>query len=133
MSRNRPTYLALVIVIITLGLLTRSSYLPDLIKSGFIATYAGDTLWAVMIYFMLCVGFPKWSAVRIALIALCFCYAIELSQLYQEDWLNQIRNTRLGALILGRGFLWSDFLCYSAGILLAYLFDSKVVTTRKNH
>ena len=131
MPRNRPTYLALVIVIITLGLLTRSSFMPQVLSGGFITTYAGDTLWAIMIYLILCVSFPKWFALRIALVALGFCYSIEFSQLYQADWLNQIRHTRLGALILGRGFLWSDFLCYSAGILLAYLFDSNVVTTRK--
>jgi hypothetical protein len=133
MPRNRPTYLALVIVIITLGLFTRSSFLPLIMKGGFIATYAGDTLWATMIYLIICVAFPKWSPFRIALIALGFCYAIEISQLYQQDWLNQIRNTRLGALILGRGFLWTDFLCYTVGIQLAYLFDSKVATTQKNH
>jgi hypothetical protein len=86
-----------------------------------------------MIYLIICVAFPKWSPFRIALIALGFCYAIEISQLYQQDWLNQIRNTRLGALILGRGFLWTDFLCYTVGIQLAYLFDSKVATTQKNH
>ena len=129
MPRNRPTYLALVIVIITLGLFTRSSYMPG----GFIATYAGDTLWAAMVYFMLCVAFPKWSPFRIALIALSFSYAIEISQLCQQDWLNQLRDTRLGGLILGRGFIWTDFLCYTVGVLLAYLFDSKVATTKKNH
>jgi hypothetical protein len=133
MSRNRPTYLALVIVIITLGLFTRSSFMPLAMKGGFIATYAGDTLWAAMVYFVVCVPFPKWSPLRIAMIALSFCYAIEISQLYQQDWLNQIRNTRLGALILGRGFLWSDFLCYTIGVQLAHLVDSKVVTTEKNH
>ena len=123
MSRNRPTYLALVIVIITLGLFTRSSFLPLAMKGGFIASYAGDTLWAAMVYFIVCVAFPKWSSLKIAIIALSFCYAIEISQLCQQDWINQIRNTRLGAHILGRGFLWSDFLCYTIGIQLAYLYD----------
>lgn len=133
MPRNRPTYLALVIVIITLGLFTRSSFLPLVMKGGFFASYAGDTLWAAMVYFIVCVAFPKWSPLKIAIIALSFCFAIEISQLYQQDWINQIRNTRLGALILGRGFLWTDFLCYTIGIQLAHLFDSKVVTTEKNH
>ncbi len=78
MPRNRPTYLALVIVIITLGLFSRSSFLPLMMKGGFIATYAGDTLWAAMVYFMVCVAFPKWSALKIAIVALSFCFAIEI-------------------------------------------------------
>ena len=132
MPRNRPTYLALVIVIITLGLFSRSSFLPLAMKGGFIATYGGDTLWAAMVYFIVCVACPKWSPLKIAIIALSFSYAIEISQLLQQDLLNQIRNTRLGALILGRGFLWTDFLCYTIGIQIAYLFDSKVASTNKN-
>ncbi|MGJ8656256.1 MAG: DUF2809 domain-containing protein [Akkermansiaceae bacterium] len=133
MPRNRPTYLALVIVTITLGLFTRSSFLPEFLKGGFIATYAGDALWASMVYFITCVIFHKSSPLKIAIIALTFSYAIEISQLYQADWINQIRYTRLGALILGRGFLWSDFLCYTIGVQLAYFVDSRVALAYKSH
>ncbi|WP_373330910.1 ribosomal maturation YjgA family protein [Salmonirosea aquatica] len=52
--------------------------------------------------------------------ALCVlvCYCIELSQLYQADWINTLRSTRLGGLVLGFGFLWSDLVCYFVGTLL---------------
>ncbi len=133
MLRNRFAYLILVVIIIALGLFTRSSFMPEMMRGGFITTYAGDALWAAMVYFMLCVVFPKWSPTRIAIIALSFSYAIEISQLCQQDWLNQIRHTRIGALILGRGFLWTDFLCYTAGVLLAFLFDSKVAPLSHSH
>ncbi len=131
MTRNRIAYLILVFFMIGVGLLTRSSYLPEMMRGGFITMYAGDALWAAMVYFMLCVVFPKLSPVKIAVIALSFSFAVEVSQLFQQDWLNQIRDTRIGKLVLGRGFLWSDFLCYTAGVLLAYLFDSKVASMAK--
>ena len=52
------------------------------------------------------------------MMALVFCYLIEVSQLYQGEWLNQIRRTTLGGLILGYGFLWRDLLSYTVGVLL---------------
>ena len=44
-----------------------------------------------------------------------FFYGIELSQLYHALWIDAIRNTTLGGLIIGFGFLWSDLVCYTIG------------------
>ena len=33
--------------------------------------------------------------------ALLFSYAIEFSQLYQAEWINALRHTALGGLVLG--------------------------------
>ena len=102
-------------------------------QGGFIATYAGDTLWATMIYLILCVMAPSWSPLRVALYALAFSFAIEFSQLNQQDWLNSLRKTRLGALVLGHSYLASDLVCYTVGVLIPYftensLFKSKPVS-----
>ena len=43
----------------------------------------------------------------------------EFSQLYRAPWIDAVRATRLGALVLGQGFLWSDLWCYAAGVTLA--------------
>jgi hypothetical protein len=51
------------------------------------------------------------------------CLLVEVSQLSSADWLVGLRSTRLGALVLGRGFVWSDLLCYAAGALSAGLGD----------
>lgn len=83
----------------------------------FIAEYSGDTLWALMIFLMFGFLFAKYSTARIALFAFIFSFGIEFSQLYQADWLNALRSTKFGGLILGYGFLWSDLLCYSIGII----------------
>ena len=108
---------------VLLGLASRHfrSVLP-----GFLATYAGDVLWAAMVYF----GAARiWNAARagqLALGATAFCFGIESSQLYQAPWINAIRATRLGGLVLGFGFLWSDMLCYFLGVALAAALDSVV-------
>lgn len=128
MKRNRQIYLSIVLLVITLGLFTRSSFMGE----GFFKDYAGDTLWAAMVYFGLCFFLPKWSPIKIAIVALCFSYAIEISQLNQEPWLNNIRSTKIGSLVLGRGFLWSDFLCYTTGVLLAYWMDRKLLKGRSS-
>ena len=113
-------YLALWILIVVLGLGSRtySDYLPL-----WVATYAGDTLWAAMVYWGISFLFPFTHLLRRATIALLFSYCIEVSQLYQADWINVIRGTTLGALVLGHGFLWSDMLCYTIGVGLTVLID----------
>src|SRR5580765_4710908 len=113
--RNRLFYFFIVAVIVILGLSSRrySYALP-----GFIAEYAGDTLWAMMVFFIFRIIFISLSTFRIAVMALVFSYLIEISQLYQADWINSLRGTRLGGLVLGYGFLWSDIVCYSVGVLI---------------
>lgn len=56
-------------------------------------------------------------------IALIFSFTIEISQLYQADWINTIRQTTLGGLVLGHGFLLMDLASYSIGIVIAVIID----------
>lgn len=118
--RKRFIYAAGVAATIGLGLASRYDglHLPAVITA-----HAGDALWAVMIYFGVRALWPQGGRRLAALIGLLFCYAIEASQLLQLDWLNAIRSTTLGALVLGRGFLVVDLFRYTAGIGLAYLLD----------
>ena len=120
MKRSRITYLMAVIIVVVLGLSSRrySRVLPE-----FLASYAGDTLWALTAFLGIGVLFPKWSTARVCVTALLFAFAIELSQLYHSPWVEQIRHTRVGGLILGYGFLWSDLLCYGVGIAIVYILE----------
>ena len=119
--RNRTLFLLLAVSSIILGLGSRkmAGYLPDFINLGL-----GDALWAVMVYFLFAAAFCRWSIVRTALVALTFCYLIEISQLYHAPWLDTIRATRLGGLVLGFGFLWTDIVAYTLGVGSAVLFES---------
>ena len=47
--------------------------------------------------------FPKIET-KLAFISLLFCYGIEMSQLYHAQWIDSIRATTLGGLVLGYGF-----------------------------
>ena len=115
MRRNRIVYFITTGLIMTLGLATRrySWMLPE-----FLADYAGDTLWALMVFLGIGFLWPGLATRRAALAAAAFSYAIEVSQLYHAPWIDSLRFTRLGGLILGFAFLWSDVICYTVGILI---------------
>jgi hypothetical protein len=108
------------IAVVILGLASRrySRMLPE-----FLASYSGDTLWALTAFLGLGAFFTKWSTLRVSVTALLFAFAIELSQLYQSPWAAGVRHTRVGSLILGQGFLWSDLVCYSVGVALGSILD----------
>ena len=114
--RRRPIQFVLVALVIGAGLASRSSLAAHL--PGFVSDYAGDALWALMVFLGFGFVFPRWKTSSVALASLAFAFGIEFSQLYQGDWLNRIRATRLGALVLGAGFLWSDLVCYTVGVML---------------
>ena len=124
MTRNRVHYLLFIISTILIGLAARqfSGYLPDMINLGL-----GDTLWALMMYWIIGFVFPKHSVLKIAVVSLSICFLVELSQLYQADWINTIRSNRIGKLILGQGFLWSDFLAYSVGVELGVIVEKYIL------
>jgi hypothetical protein len=48
---------------------------------------------------------------------------VETSRLYKAPWIDSIRRTTLGGLVLGFDFVWSDLACYAAGIGLGILFE----------
>ena len=48
--------------------------------------------------------------------ALITCCLDECSQLYHAPWIDLIRSTTLGHLVLGSGFIWGDFVAYAIGV-----------------
>ncbi|EJS54541.1 DUF2809 domain-containing protein [Bacillus cereus] len=112
-KRNRLLYAVFTIVVIILGLSSRkfAFVLPDLLNE-----YLGDALWSLMIFTGFGFLFPKIETRKLAFISLIFCYGIEISQLYHAEWIDSIRATTLGGLVLGYGFLWSDLVAYTIGV-----------------
>ena len=117
-NRNRLLYLSLIAFTIFIGLFSRAAFIPDLIYP-----YLGDALYTVMIYWMVGFVFPRMSPLKVALISILFCYLIEISQLYKADWIVQIRQTRLGRLTLGSGFLWRDLFSYFLGGMFGFMVE----------
>ncbi|MDZ5609426.1 DUF2809 domain-containing protein [Bacillus pseudomycoides] len=117
-KRNRVLYAVLTILVIIVGLGSRKfAYaLPTLLND-----YLGDALWALMIFIGFGFLFHKMETKKVALLSLLFCYGIEMSQLYHAEWIDNIRATTLGGLVLGYGFLWSDLLAYTIGVSIGML------------
>ena len=123
MKRNRLHYALLIILAILLGLGSRK--FPDILPS-FLYIYLGDTLWAIMVFFIMGFLRPRNSRLSIGILALGFSFAIEFSQLYHAFWIDQVRHTALVGLIFGFGFLWSDLICYTIGIILGIGFEKYI-------
>lgn len=118
-ERPRRIVALLAVATVALGLLSRA----DLPMPALVAAYGGDTLYATLAFLLVALLWPGWPARRIALIALIACFAVELSQLISTPWLDALRRTLPGRLVLGSGFLGSDLVCYTAGVLLGAAVD----------
>ena len=106
-----------ILVIIVLGLLSRKiQNLPE-------AT--GDMLYALMMFFLLRFIFIQKKTTVIAALSLSVCFTIEFMQLYQAPWLNEIRATLPGRLILGQGFLCTDLIAYTLGVGLGVVLEKR--------
>jgi hypothetical protein len=116
----RISYLIAIVITILLGLASRKY--SDLLLL-FVAQNAGDAFWAMMVYFGVRFLLVRKSLITAIGLSFLFCFGIEFSQLYQEDWINQLRGTLLGALILGKGFLTVDLIRYTVGIMVATFLD----------
>ncbi|ALQ68390.1 DUF2809 domain-containing protein [Bacillus thuringiensis] len=119
-KRNRLLYAMFTILVIILGLSSRkfAFALPALLND-----YLGDALWALMIFIGFGFLFSKIETKKLAFISLMFCYGIEVSQLYHAEWIDSVRATTLGGLVLGYGFLWSDLVAYTIGVGVGMFFE----------
>lgn len=112
-SRNRALYAVLAVTVIAVGLLWRSGFVP---LPPSLSNYGGDALWALMVF----VGFgfllPSAPTLILALLALTFSWCVEFSQLYHAPWIDAIRATLPGRLVLGSTFSLPDLPAYALGI-----------------
>ena len=83
----------------------------------------GDYLYAILFYLIFGFLFPNKKPVQILVVSVLCCYGIEVLQLYQADWINKIRSYKIGGLLLGYGFLWSDIVCYTLGGITGYILE----------
>ena len=120
-SRHQTGWtIVLLAVTIALGLASRRyrDVLPFLI-----AEYAGDTLWATAVFFLLRLLRPAASARALAALALAIAFSVEVSQLAHPPWLDTLRQQPGVALVLGYDFMTTDLACYTAGVALAWAID----------
>jgi len=119
---RRAAFLALAIGALGLGLLVHGTHWVP----GALRDKLGDGLWAAMVagwVGVLAPGAPMWKR---SLAALAFCWAVEASQLYHAPWLEAIRGTTPGHLVLGSGFDAGDLVAYTLGVLAVGLGEAAV-------
>jgi hypothetical protein len=128
--RSPQLQIALIALGVVLGLGSRryDEHLP-----GVVSAYAGDTLWALVAFLGIGLLLPRTSTWAIAFLAMSFSAAIEVSQLYHAPWIDSIRHTTPGGLLLGYGLLWGDLACYAVGIGLGVVIEAiEIVRPRTN-
>ena len=114
--RSRWLYAAATLATVGAGLASRafSRHLP-----WWLAKNLGDALYATMVFWGFGLLAPRAATRRVALAAIAFCFAIELSQAYHAAWIDSVRATTPGRLVLGQGFHAFDLVCYVLGVALA--------------
>jgi hypothetical protein len=112
-TRNRVLYAGMALAVVAAGLLWRSGIIP---LPPAVSDHGGDALWALMVF--LGIGFllPRASTRTVALLALTFSWGVEVSQLYHAPWIEAMRATLPGRLVLGSTFHWPDLPAYLLGI-----------------
>jgi len=112
-ARSWWRYALAVFATIAAGLASRAyaAHLP-----WWLAKNTGDALYATMVFFGFGCVAPRARTSRVALAATAFCFAIELTQLYRAPWIDAVRVTTPGRLVLGQGFHAFDLVCYVIGV-----------------
>ncbi|MGZ3753722.1 MAG: ribosomal maturation YjgA family protein [Mucilaginibacter sp.] len=115
MLKSRLTWFIFIVITIVAGLLSR--------HFAGIPLFIGDMLWATMVYFIVRFLFVAKTVNWVVVASLVFCFCIEFSQLYKAPWINGLRHTLFGRLVLGETFLWGDLLSYTVGVGIAVLVE----------
>ncbi len=122
--RPRRTVFCLFAFVICAGLASRRYpwFFPQ-----FLLDYPGNVFWAMAAYLGLVLARPAIGVPEAAAGALAISFGVEFSQLYHADWIDGIRRTLFGRLILGSGFDWLDLAAYGAGVLIVSVADAGFV------
>ncbi|PUE06708.1 hypothetical protein B9Z51_12210 [Limnohabitans sp. T6-5] len=119
-SRSRWVSLAGIGMVIALGLASRryGQHWPYGLNN-----HPGDALWALMMFGVWSLFRPVATTAFLAQASLLTCYLVEFSQRVQAPWLNAIRHTVWGRLVLGASFSWTDLAAYTVGVAVGVLLD----------
>jgi Protein of unknown function (DUF2809) len=123
-------YFLITVLTMVIGYESRQYYPTN---GTFIHDYVGDAIWAGMIYFGFRMITSQISARKSFIYAMIFCFLIEFLQLYHAPWIDAIRHTQLGGLILGFEFLGSDLAAYTIGILAVFIIDNQLIIPKNKN
>jgi len=126
-TRRRLAFLAAAVATIGVGLLVHwgGGALDRALRD-----VLGDALWAAMMAWWIGAAAPRARLTIRSAAAYAVCVAVETSQLYHAPWLDALRATRAGHLVLGSGFDPRDLLAYALGVVAAALLEAVVKQLR---
>jgi hypothetical protein len=78
--------------------------------------FAGDAIWAVMIFGWVGVFRPRDGLAARMGVAVAICWLVEFSQLYRDPLIDGWRRSYIGSLVLGSGFDARDLVAYVVGV-----------------
>lgn len=79
----------------------------------------GDALYAVMVYLLLAIAFPRRGHRALAVVALAICFALEAFQATGIP--SRHADSPIVRWVLGTTFAWHDLACYVVGIAAVLL------------
>jgi hypothetical protein len=94
--------------------------------SPFVVKYAGSTLWALMIYWIVSTVLPTWRLSSVALLSGLIATAVEFFKLYRSPGMDAFRLTLPGTLLLGRYFSVWDIVAYWIAIMIGVFLDTRI-------
>jgi uncharacterized protein DUF2809 len=112
----RAAILAVLIALVPLGLSTKRYHGPG---QAWVHANAGDIVYAAFWFFFLQFVRPPLQSGRAALAVFLYCCLIEFSQLLHPPWLEALRQTLPGRLVLGSDFDPMDIAYYAVGVAVA--------------
>jgi len=124
LRHRRLTYVGLALGTIAVGLLV---HLWGAALGRVARDVLGDALWAAMIAWWAGALAPGAKLMTRSALAYSVCMLVEMSQLYHAPWLDAVRATRPGHLVLGSGFDPRDLAAYAIGVAGAALLERGVV------
>ncbi|MEM7313552.1 MAG: DUF2809 domain-containing protein [Planctomycetota bacterium] len=81
------------------------------------ASVAYEILWMLLAFLFV----PRRNAIfRIAVIVCVVTCCLEFLQLWHPIWLETLRGTFVGKMVLGTSFSWLDFPAYPIGCMIGY-------------
>ncbi len=123
-TRSRFRLIALAFATIALGLASR--------RYPIAGNYPGDALWATLVFTLFVFLLPKRSLALHTSLTVTTAFCVEFSQLYQAPWINSIRHTLPGRLILGSGFDPIDLIAYVIGSIFGLLLVRRFALNSSN-
>jgi hypothetical protein len=122
MLKARLIYLALIILTAIVGLVSRE------LSPSVVPLFIGDILWGLAVFLLMRFIFIDKTLRLTLALSLIYAYAIEFSQLYKAPWIDSLRQTFFGKVMLGETFYIGDLASYTIGIGLGVLVELSLRT-----